>query len=117
MPAFAGHTTQREPLGSYGSRCSAAVIQQAPVNKESWVGADDPRKPVPRSGRPRPEPLVFVATPANQVSVDPPQISQQHRSVEVAIVVDPALDVRIEHPREIFQGLVAPSMECPSTNR
>src|SRR6186997_2134333 len=117
MLAFPGHTTVREPLDSYGSRCSAADIQQAPMGKESWVGADDPVKPVSCPRRLRSEPLVLVAAPADQVGVYPLQISQQSRPVEVAVVVDPALNVRIEHPRQIIQGLVAPSMECPSTDR
>src|SRR3984893_14226640 len=30
---------------------------------------------------------------------------------------DPALDVRIEHPCQILQGLVSSSVECPPTNR
>src|SRR5437868_11515303 len=66
---------------------------------------------------PGPEPLVLVAAPADQVGVYPPQGAAESRPIEVAVVVDPALDVRIEHPRQIIQGLVAPSMECPSTNR
>ena len=94
-----------------------ADIQQAPMGEESWVGADDPVKPVSCPRRLRSEPLVLVAAPADQVGVYPLQISQQSRPVEVAVVVDPALNVRIEHPRQIIQGLVAPSMECPSTNR
>src|SRR6516164_9505471 len=113
MPAFAGHTTVREPLGSYGSRCSAADIQQAPMGKESWVGSDDPSKPVPCPRGPRAEPLVLIAAPADQVGVYPPQGLEQCRFVEMAVVVDPTGDVRVEHPRQIIQGLVAPSMGCP----
>jgi hypothetical protein len=35
----------------------------------------------------------------------------------VAVIVDPALDVGIEHPRQIGKGLVAPTMECPPSDR
>src|SRR5437763_13037179 len=87
------------------------------MGEESWVGADDPVKPVSCPRRLRPEPLVLVAAPANQVGVYSLQISRQSRPVEMAVVVDPALNVRIKHPRQIIQGFVAPSMECPSTNR
>src|SRR3954463_8852805 len=55
--------------------------------------------------------------PAHQVGVYLPQVSQQKRSVEVAVVVDPALDVRVEHPGQIIEGLVAPPVECPLTDR
>jgi len=45
--------TVREPLGSYGSRCSAADIQQAPMDKESWVArttrANQSRAPAVRA--------------------------------------------------------------------
>src|SRR5690349_1127968 len=37
----------REPLDSYGSRCSAIAIQQAPVSKETRILANNSRKPVP----------------------------------------------------------------------
>jgi hypothetical protein len=30
MPAFTGHTTGREALGSFGSRCPAAPLKEAP---------------------------------------------------------------------------------------
>src|SRR6266478_8408035 len=81
--------TVREPLGSYGSRCSAADIQQAPMDKESWLGSDDPSKPVPCPRGPRAEPLVLIAAPADQVGVYPPQGLEQYRFVEMAVVVDP----------------------------
>src|SRR6516164_4063257 len=87
------------------------------MSKQRWVGADDPSQPVSCPRRLRSEPLVLVAAPADQVGVYPLQVSQQSRPVKVAVVVDPTLDVRIEHPRQIIQGLVTPSMERPSTDR
>ena len=35
----------------------------------------------------------------------------------MAVVVDPALDIRVEHPRQIIERLIAPSMECPPPDR
>src|SRR5438477_5688575 len=87
------------------------------MSKERWIGADDPSQPVSCPRRLRSEPLVLVAAPADQVGIYPLQVSQQSRPVKVAVVVDPALDVRIKHPRQIIQGLFTPSMECPSTDR
>src|ERR1700674_492132 len=78
---------------------------------------DDPSEPHPCPLGPGPEPLVLVAAPADQVGVYPPQGAAESRPIEVAVVVDPALDVRIEHPCQILQGLVASSVECPPTNR
>src|ERR1700678_4340774 len=91
----------REPLGSYGSRCSVVDIQKAPMGKQEWVGTDDPRKPVPCPRCPCSKPLVLVAAPSDQVGVYPLQGAAQGRPIEVAVVVDPALDVWIKHPCQI----------------
>src|ERR1700680_1162635 len=87
------------------------------MGKQGRVGADDPSEPHPCPLGPGPEPLVLVAAPADQVGVYPPQGAAESRPIEVAVVVDPALDGRIEHPCQILQGLVASSVECPPTNR
>src|SRR5258705_9367696 len=87
------------------------------MRKQGRVSADDPSEPHPCPLGPGPEPLVLVAAPADQVGVYPPQGAAESRPIEVAVVVDPALDVRIEHPCQILQGLVASSVECPPTNR
>src|SRR4051812_24455821 len=42
---------------------------------------------------------------------------RQLRLVEVAVVVDPALDVRPVHPCQIRQGFVGPMMERPPSDR
>src|SRR5215471_8639930 len=65
----------REPLGSYGSRCSAVGIQEAPVGKQRGIGSDDPSQPSPCPRGTRSQSLVFVATPADQVDVYLPQVS------------------------------------------
>src|ERR1700731_84660 len=35
----------REPLDSYGSRCSAVSMAELPVGKERWLGSAEPVKP------------------------------------------------------------------------
>src|SRR5215469_11780643 len=45
------------------------------------------------------------------------QCRGQFRLVEVTVVVDPALDVRSEHPRQILQGFVGPMVQRPSPDR
>src|SRR6202011_338391 len=35
----------REPLDSYGSRCSAVSMAELPVGKERWIGSASPVKP------------------------------------------------------------------------
>src|SRR5712675_537584 len=73
------------------------------MGKQGRVGADDPSEPHPCPLGPGPEPLVLVAAPADQVGVYPPQGAAESRPIEVAVVVDPALGVRIEHPCQILQ--------------
>src|SRR3984893_6055026 len=41
----------------------------------------------------------------------------QFRLIEVTVVVDPALDVRSEHPRQILQGFVGPMVQRPPSDR
>src|SRR5215831_17941667 len=45
------------------------------------------------------------------------QCRGQFRLVEVTVVVDPALDVRSEHPRQILQGFVGPMVQRPPPDR
>src|SRR6516165_152045 len=96
----------------FGRRHIASANEQRALD---WRGRPEPTSLVPPTfarGAAR-----TLAAPADQVGVYPLQVSQQSRPVKVAVVVDPALDVRIKHPRQILQGLVTPSMECPSTDR
>ena len=51
--------------------------------------------------------------PSCQDQVDAPQGGIEGRLVETAVVVDPATDMVVEHPRQIVQRLVAPLVECP----
>src|SRR4051794_2586980 len=49
--------------------------------------------------------------------IDPAQGPDQCQLVEVAVVVDPASDIRVVFPCQILQGQVAPMMEFPSPDR
>src|SRR4051812_45123174 len=63
------------------------------------------------------QPVELVAGPADQESIDAMQSPSQCRLVEMAVVVDPALDVGSEHPRQICQGFVGPVVERPPSDR
>ena len=89
-------------------------MQKLPVREERRVGPDDPGEPLARSYRLVPEALVFAACPFPQVEVNPAQAVIQRRFVEVAVVVDPAPDARIEHSGQIIEGLVGSGLEAPA---
>src|SRR4051794_31800240 len=55
--------------------------------------------------------------PPRENVVDVPQGRVKGRFVVPAVVVDPTSDVRVEHPREIVQGLVAALVKCPAPDR
>src|SRR5579864_4291860 len=105
--------TVREPLDSYGSRCSAVSMTQLPVSKEFWIGTKQLRKPIPRPSGLVTQPFELTARPADDIEVDPLQGRAQLRSIEVAVVVDPALNVRVVHLGQFLEGLVAAMMKRP----
>ena len=55
--------------------------------------------------------------PSRQDAVDVPQGRVERRLVVTAVVVDPATDVRVEHPRQIVQRLVTALMKRPAAHR
>ena len=59
--------------------------------------------------------LVFSGGPSRQVSLDVPQGGTECRGTEAPIVFDPTADVRVEHPRQIIQGLVTAQVRRPAT--
>ena len=63
------------------------------------------------------QPLELIAGPADQESIDAMQSRGQFRLVEITVVVDPALDVRSEHPRQILLGFVGPMVQRPPPDR
>ena len=66
-------------------------------------GAADRTNP----SRPGPmdHPLVFAASPSNDIGIDPFQGWTQLRRIEVAVVVDPAPDARVVHRGQIAEDL------------
>src|ERR1700722_376704 len=54
--------------------------------------------------------------PSRQDAVDVPKGRVKSRLVVAAIIVDPATDVRVEHPRQVIKRLVAALMKRPAAN-
>jgi hypothetical protein len=63
------------------------------------------------------QPFEFAARPADDLEVNPLQGRTQLRSVEVAVVVDPASNARVVHLGQIWQGFVAAMMKRPAPDR
>src|SRR3981189_406274 len=106
----------REPLDSYGSRCSAVSMAEPPVGKEHWICSAQPVKPVSRPLGLATQPLELAARPADDIEIDPLQGRTQLRLVEVAVVVDPAANARVVHLGQVLQGLVTAMMKRPAPN-
>src|SRR5215211_8957819 len=109
--------TVREPLDSYGSRCSAIAMTLLPVSEEGRLCSAKPLKPVSRPFGLPTQPLEFAARPADDIDIDPFKGRTQLRPVEVTVVVDPALNVRIVRLGQILQGLVAVMVKGPPPDR
>src|SRR3977135_3288341 len=82
--------TVREPLDSHGFRCSASDIQEPPMSKEGRIGPAYPGQPISRAFGLSAQALELPARPVDQVVIDTPQSRSQLRSIELAVVVDPA---------------------------
>ena len=80
-------------------------------------GSDDPRQPVSCAFGPLAQPLELVAGPADQEGINTMQGRGQFRLVEVTVIVDPALDVWSEHPRQILQGFICAMVQRPPSDR
>src|ERR1700757_1245393 len=81
-----------------------------------------PRKTVSRPFCLVTQPFELPARPADDIDIDPLEGGTQMRPVELAVVVDPAFDVRIVHLGQILQGFVAvmvkrPTPDCPADGR
>src|SRR5260370_30316585 len=83
------------------------------MGKECWIRSAQPIKPVSRALGPMDHPLVFAASPSDDIGIDPFQGRTQLRRIEVAVVVDPAPDARVVHRGQIAEGLVAALMKRP----
>src|SRR3954452_7918716 len=104
--------TGHDTLASSGSHCSA--IEQAPVGEQPCLAARNALQPV---DGPRPVPvqgLELPTGPSRQDDIDVPRV--ERRRVEPTIVVDPAPDVRVEHPGQIVQRLVTALLKGPAAH-
>src|SRR6201987_5492068 len=107
----------RDPLDSHGSRCSAVSMAQLPMSEERRICAAKPIKPVACSFGFETQPVEFAGRPADDIEVNPLQGRTQLRSVEVAVVVDPASNAWVVHLGQIWQGFVTAMMKRPAPDR
>src|SRR5258705_5371344 len=87
------------------------------MGEEGRICTAKPLKPIPRSLGLATQSLELAARPADDIGIDPLQGRTQLRPIEVAVVVDPALNVRIVRLGQILQGLVAVMMKSPTPDR
>src|SRR5947199_5335729 len=87
------------------------------MSEERRICAAKPIKPISRPLGLATQPLELAASPADDIEIDPLQGRTQLRPVEVAVVVDPALNVRVVGLSQILQGFVAVMMKGPAPDR
>src|ERR1700681_735073 len=87
------------------------------MSEETWIGTAKPLKPVSRSFGFVTQPLELPARPADDIGINPLEGRAQLRPIEVAVVVDPAFDIRIVRFGQILQGLVTVMVKCPTPDR
>jgi len=84
------------------------------VGEQPRLAARNALQPV---NSPRPVPVQGLELPTSrQDDIDVPQGRVERRRVEPTIVVDPAPDVRVEHPRQIVQRLITALMKGPAAH-
>ena len=83
------------------------------MSKEFRICLTQLCKPASRPFGLETQPFVLTARPADDIEVDPLQGRTQLRPIEVAVVVDPALNARVVHLGQLLQGLVAAMMKRP----
>jgi hypothetical protein len=83
------------------------------MSEEFWICTKQLRKPIPRPLGLMAQPFELSARPADDIEIDPLQGRTQLGPKEVAVVVDPALNVRVVHLGQVLQGLVAAMMKSP----
>src|SRR5260370_17398540 len=81
--------TVREPLDSYGSRCSAVSMAELPVSEEGQICAAKPVKPVSRSFGLVTQPLELTSRPADDIEIVPLQGRTQLRPLQLPVSLIP----------------------------
>ena len=87
------------------------------MSEQGWICTAKPIKPISRPFGLVTQPLELTARPADDIDIDPPQGRTQPRPVEVAVVVDPASNVRVVRLSQTLQGLAAVMMKGPAPDR
>src|SRR5258708_11068482 len=90
--------TVRERLRSYGSHCGATPHAHLPVGKQPWITPRNPCDPVRRSAHLTTQLLVLPIGPAGQRAVQLPHNRVQCRAIIPPVILEPAPDLRVEHP-------------------
>ena len=83
------------------------------MGEEIAIGLTNARQPLLCPSWPPVHALEFATCPADQVSVDTMQDRMEGRSIEVAVVVDPAANMAVVQLGQILQGFVTPMVETP----
>src|SRR5262245_21512593 len=84
------------------------------MSEEKRVRPAEPVKPISSPLGLMAHPLKLAAGPSNDIGIDPSQGRTQLRLVKVAVVIDPATDVRVVHGGQLSQGEVATVMKRPA---
>ena len=107
-----------DTIGTYNHPdIGAAIIKPFVTEEEHWICAAKPIKPNSRPLGLAMQPLELAARPADDIEIDPLQGLTQLRPIEVAVVVDPASNVRVVRLGQILQGFVTVMMKSPSPDR
>ena len=87
------------------------------MSEELRIRTNQPCKPVSRPFGLVTQSLELTTRPADDIEIDPLQGRAQLRPIEVAVVVDPAFDIRVVRLGQILQGLVAVMVKRPTPDR
>jgi len=107
--------TVREPLNSYSSRHGATPRPHLPVSEQRRSATRESRDPLGRPTKMVPQLLVFPGGPEDQISVQFAHRRVKRRAIISPVVLEPALDNRIEHPRQILDRFITALRQLPAT--
>ncbi len=109
--------TRREPLSSPGShRPAIRAHTPAPVSEQARLAACDVSDEPARPGLVAAQAFVFPHGPPHEHLVEVAKDRIQHGLVEASRIVDPALDLTVEHQRQVREGLVRPASDAPAAH-
>ena len=92
------------------------------MSEELRIRTNQSCKPVSRPFGLVTQSFELTTRPADDIEINPLQGRTQLRPIEVAVVVDPALNVRVVHLGQFLEALVAammkrPPPDCPADGR